>query len=154
AILAAATAVLNGVDPRGAFTSAGGTGDLFTSTVPSGGALATDSVKAIVFDPRLTALAILGRAHTGTVAAALDSTRPFPAPVLAGSVVDPGVAGSLAILFPPGSGTIPQITLQRKRGSQLVTIGIAASAVPGVEGARLVDIKGRDQVTGPQIGYG
>jgi hypothetical protein len=154
AVLAAAGAVLDGVDPQGAFTSKGGAGDLVTATVPAGGALSTDKLKVVVFDPRVTAIAVLGRDRNVAVAAALDPSRPFQAPVLAGAVVDPGVAGSLAVLYPPGAGTIPQISLQRKRGSQLVTIGTAATAVPGVDGATLIEIKGRDEVTGPQIGYG
>lgn len=154
AVLAAAGAVLDGVDPQAAFTSKGGAGDLITATVPAGGALSTDKMKVVVFDPRVTAIAVLGRDRDVAVAAAFDPSRPFQAPVLAGAVVDPGVAGSLAVLYPPAAGTIPQISLQRKRGRQLVTIGTAATAVPGVEGAILLEIKGRDQVTGPQIGYG
>ena len=155
AVLATAGAVLDGVrDPQGVFTSAGGSGDLITATAPSGGALSNDKLKIVVFDPRLTSIAVLVRDRTVAVAAALDPARSFPAPVLAGAVVDPGVAGSLAILFPPGSGTIPQMTLQRYRGRQLVSIEIAATATPGVEGATLVALKGRDRVTGPQIGYG
>jgi hypothetical protein len=94
------------------------------------------------------------RAGKVAVAGALDPNKPFPAPILAGAIVDPAVVGSMAVLYPPGAGTIPQITVQRMRGPQLVTIGIAATAVPGLEGAVLVEIKGRDQVTGPQIGYG
>jgi hypothetical protein len=154
AVLAAAGAVLGGGDPQGAFTSAGGTGDLVTATVPAGEALSNDKLKVVVFDPRVTAIAVLGRDRVVAVAAALDPRRPFQGPVLAGAVVDPGVPGSLAVLVPPGSGTIPQISLQRYRGRQLVTIDIAATATPGVEGAILVALKGRDQVTGPQVGYG
>jgi hypothetical protein len=154
AVRAAAGAVLGGGDPQGAFTSNGGTGNLITATVPAGGALSTAKLKVVVFDPRLTAIAVLGRDSTVAVAAALDPGRPFKAPVLAGAVVDPGVAGSLAVLFPPGSGTIPRISLQRNRGAQLVSIEIAATATPGVEGAILVALKGRDRITGPQVGYG
>jgi hypothetical protein len=154
AVLAAAGAVLDGRDPGTTFRPLGGTGKLITATVPAGGALSNNNLKAVVFDPRVTAIAVIGRDRRVAVAAALDAGRPFVAPVLAGAVVDPGVAGSLAILFPPASQTIPQILLQRHRGRQLVTIGIAATAVPGVEGAVLVALKGRDRITGPQIGYG
>jgi hypothetical protein len=154
AVLAAARAVLDGGDPRGAFTSSGGTGDLVTTTVLAGGALLTNELRVVVFDPRVTAISVLGRGRRVTVAAALDPSRPFQAPVLAGAVVDPGVAGSLAVLFPPGTGTIPQISLQRYRGRQLTTPAISAKAVPGVEGAVLISLKGRDGVLGPQLGYG
>jgi len=154
AVLAAAGAVLGGADPKGPFTSLGGSGELITATVPAGAALSTSQLKVVVFDPRVTAIAVLGRGDFVAVAAAIDPTLPFKAPVLAGAVMDPGVAGSLAVLFPPGAGTIPKMLLQRHRGSQLVSIGIAATAAPGVEGAVLVEIKGRDQITGPQVGYG
>ena len=154
AVLAAAGAVLDGRDPGTTFRALGGAGKLITATVPASGALSNNNFKVVVFDPRATAIAVLGRDRRVTVAAALDPGRPFAAPVLAGAVVDPGVAGSLAVLFPPGSRTIPEIVLQRYRGRQLVTIGIAATAVQGVEGAVLVAIKGRDRITGPQIGYG
>ena len=155
AVLAAAGAVLDGTrDAQGIFQSSGGSGELITAKAPSGGALSTDRMKAVVFDPRVTAFAVLVRDRTVAVAAALDPNRPFPAPVLAGALIDPGVAGSLAVLFPPSSGTIPQITLQRYRGRQLTTPEVAATAEPGVEGAILVLLKGRDRVTGPQIGYG
>jgi hypothetical protein len=121
---------------------------------PAGNALSTAQLKRIVFDPRVTALAVLRQGDKVAAAATLDPHRPFRAPVLAGAVVDPGVAGSLAVLFPPGGGTIPQIALQRYRGPELVTIGIAATAVPGLDGAVLVQLKGQDRITGPQIGYG
>src|SRR5262249_8072758 len=151
---AAATAVLDGSDVGGAFAMKGGTGDLFTGTVPSGGALSNDKLKIVVFDPRVTGLAVLGRGRNVAVAATVDPHKPSQAPVLAGSVVDPAVAGSLAVLFPPGGGTIPQMSLQRDQGNQLVTIGITATAGPGVDGAILVSLKGQDRITGPQIGYG
>src|SRR4051812_33307294 len=154
AVLAAAGAVLDGGSAPDAVAAAGGTGDLVTTVAPAGGALSTDKVKVVVFDPRVTAIAVLVRDRRVVVAAALDRGRPFQAPALAGALVDPGVAGSLAVLFPPGSGTIPQISLQRYRGRQLTTPAIAATASPGVEGAILVELKGRDGVTGPQIGYG
>jgi hypothetical protein len=154
AVQAAAAAVLSGGDAQAAFSSRGGTGHLVTATAPAGGALQTAKLKVVVFDPRLTAIAVLGRGGNVAVAAALDPARPFAAPVLAGAVVDPGIAGSLAVLFPPASGTIPQISLQRRRGGQLVTIEIAATAAPGLEGAILVQLKGRDRITGPQVGYG
>ena len=153
AVRAAAGAVLDGGDAQRAFTSSGGSGDLVTATVPAGGALATAKLKAVVFDPRLTAISVVGRDRSVAVAAALDPSFPFVEPVLAGAVVDPGVAGSLAVLFPPRSGTIPQITLQRHRGGQLITIELAATATPGLEGAILVGLEGRDRFTGPQIGY-
>jgi hypothetical protein len=154
AVSAAVGAMLAGAAPQGAFTSNRGTGELVTVTAPAGGALSTAQMKAVVFDPRVTAIAVQSRSGTVAVAAALDPGRPFRAPVLAGAVVDPGIAGSLAVLFPPASGTIPRISLQRHRGGQLVTIEIAATAGPGVDGAILVSLKGRDRVTGPQIGYG
>jgi hypothetical protein len=154
AVRAAAGAVLEGGDPQRAFTSEGGTGDLITAKVPAGGALSTAKLKAVVFDPRVTAIAVLGRDRNVAVAAAFDLGRPFRAPVLAGAVVDPGVAGSLAVLVPPGSGTIPAISLQRYRGGQLVSIEVAATADTGVKGAILVALKGRDRITGPQVGYG
>jgi hypothetical protein len=154
AVRAAAGAVLERGDPQGAFTSEGGTGDLITATVPAGGALSTAKLKAVVFDPRVTAIAVLGRDRNVAVAATLDPARPFRAPVLAGAVADPGVAGSLAVLFPPAFGTIPQISLQQKRGGTVVTIALAATAAPGVEGAILVGLRGRDRITGPQLGYG
>jgi hypothetical protein len=154
AVQAAAGAVLDGGNAQGAFTSEGGTGDLITATAPAGGALSTDKLKAVVFDPRVTAIAALVRDRRVAVAAALDPSRPFHAPVLAGAVVDPGVAGSLAVLFPPAAGTVPQISLERYRGRQLTTPAIAATATAGAEGAILVALKGRDGVTGPQIGYG
>jgi hypothetical protein len=154
AVLAAAGSVLDGADAQRTFLTNGGIGDLVTATAPAGGALSSDKLKVAVFDPRISAIAVLGRGTTVAVAAALDPTRAFPKPVLAGAVVDPAVVGSLAVLFPPASGTIPQILLQRKRGSQLVTIGIAATAAPAAEGAILVELKGVDRITGPQIGYG
>jgi hypothetical protein len=154
AVRAAAVAVLDGGNPQAAFTANGGTGNVITATVPAGGALSTAKLKIVVFDPRVTAIAVLGRDKRVAVAATLDPRRSFQAPVLAGAVVDPAVAGSLAVLFPPGSGTIPAIALQRHRGGQLVTIEIAATASPGLEGAILVALKGRDRITGPQIGYG
>jgi hypothetical protein len=153
AVRAAAAAVLDGGDPQGAFKSRGGTGDLITATVQAGGALSTARMKAVVFDPRVTAIAVLGRDRSIAVAAALDPTRPFGAPVLAGAVIDPGVAGSLAVLVPPAAGTIPQISLQRNRGGQVITVDLAATAVPGVEGAIVVGLTPRDRFTGPQIGY-
>jgi hypothetical protein len=153
-VLAAAGAVLSGVDPNGPFKAAGGTGNLVTAAAQSGGALSTANLKVVVFDPRVTAIAVLGRGDNVAVAAAFNPALPFPAPVLAGQDVDPAVIGSLAVLIPPGYGTIPQMTLQRYRGSQLVSIGIAATAQAATEGAVLVQIKGVDRVTGPQIGYG
>jgi hypothetical protein len=153
-VLAAARAVLDGGNTQAAFASNGGTGDLITATSPAGEALSTAPMQAVVFDPRLTAVAVLGRGRNVAVAAALDSSLPFPAPVLAGAVIDPGVVGSLAVLFPPRSGTIPQISLHRKRGAQSIAIGLSASAYPGAEGAVLVALQGQDRVTGPQIGYG
>jgi hypothetical protein len=154
AVRAAAGAELEGADVQAEFEGAGGAGDLVTATVPAGGALSTPALKSIVFDPRVTAIAVLGRARKVAVAATYDRDRPFRAPVLAGAVVDPGIAGSLAVLFPPAYGTIPQISLQQKRGGTLVTLGIAATATPGVAGAILVGLKGRDRITGPQLGYG
>jgi hypothetical protein len=155
AVLAAAGVVLDGgKNAQGVFTSEGGSGDLITATAPAGGALSTDKLKVVVFDPRVTAIAVLVRDRRVAVAAALDPNRPFQAPVLAGAIVDPAVAGSLAVLFPPAAGTIPQISLQRYRGRQLTTPAVAATATAGVEGAILVALKGRDQVTGPQLGYG
>jgi hypothetical protein len=154
AVRAAARAVLEGGDPQEAFTSEGGTGDLITAKVPAGGALSTAELKEVVFDPRVTAIAVQGRDRNVAVAAALDPGRPFRAPVLAGAVVDPGVAGSLAVLVPPESGTIPEISLQRYRGGQLVSIEVAATAAPGAKGAILVGLEPRDRVTGPQVGYG
>jgi hypothetical protein len=154
AVRAAAAALLGGRDAQAAFSAAGGTGSIVTARVPSGSALAAAQVKSAVFDPRVTALAVLRRANTVAVAAALDPQRPFRSPVLAGAVADPGVAGSLAVLFPPGGGTIPAISLQQNRSGDLVTIEVAATAVPGAQGAILVQLKGRDRITGPQLGYG
>ena len=154
AVRAAAGALLGGQDAQAAFASAGGTGSLVTARVPAGSALAAAQVKSAVFDPRATSLAVLRRDRTVAVAAALDPRRPFRSPVLAGAVADPGVAGSLAVLFPPGSGTIPAISLQQNRSGDLVTIEVAATAVPGAQGAILVQLKGRDRITGPQLGYG
>jgi hypothetical protein len=153
-VRAAAAALLGGQDPQAAFASAGGSGSLVAAKVPAGSALAAPQVKSAVFDPRVTSLAVLGRGTTVAVAAALDPQRPFKTPILAGAVVDPGVAGSLAVLFPPRSGTIPAISLQQNRGGDLVTIEVAATAVPGAAGAILVQLKGRDRITGPQLGYG
>jgi hypothetical protein len=154
AVRAAASAVLGGQDAQAAFSSAGGTGALATARALAGAALAAAQVKRAVFDPRVTALVVLRRDQTIAVAAALDPGLPFAAPVLAGAIVDPGVAGSLAVLFPPGSGTIPAISLQQDRSGDQVTIDVAATAVPGSQGAVLVQLKGRDRVTGPQLGYG
>ena len=153
AVLSAAGAVFNGGDAKALFTSLGGTGDLITAAVPAGEALSTATLKSVVFDPRLTAMAVLGRNGTVVVAAALDPGLPFKTPVLAGAQVDPAVSGSLAVLFPPAGGTIPQIVLQRYRGSQLVTINTAATATPGVNGSIVVALTPRDLLTGPQIGY-
>src|SRR3954447_24655496 len=153
AVLAAAGAVLNGGDTKAVFASLGGKGDLVTAAVPAGEALATATLKGVVFDPRVTAIAVLGRDRAVVVAAALDPGLPFRTPVLAGAVVDPGVSGSLAVLFPPAGGTIPQIVLQRYRGSQSITINTAATANPGVEGSIVVALRPRDLLTGPQIGY-
>jgi hypothetical protein len=111
-------------------------------------------MQAVVFDPRMTAMAVVGNGKSVAIAAAFDPSKPFKGPVLAGAEVDPGIAGSLAVLFPPNSGVIPPITLQRYRGGELVSIGIVATAVPAVKGAILVQLKGLDRITGPQIGYG
>ncbi len=154
AVRAAAGAVLEGGNPQSAFTSEGGTGDLITAKAPAGEALSTAQFKVVVFDPRVTAIAVLGRDRNVAVAAAFDPGRPFRAPVLAGAVVDPGVAGSLAVLMPPGSGTIPEMLLQRNRGDQLISIEVVATAAPGVKGAILVALAPRDRITGPQVGYG
>jgi len=154
AVRAAAAALLGGQNAQSAFSAAGGSGSLLTAKVPAGSVLAAAQVKSAVFDPRVTSLAVLRRDQTVAVAAALDPQRPFKTPVLAGAVVDPGVAGSLAVLFPPGSGTIPAISLQQNRSGDLVTIEVAATAVPGAQGAILVQLKGRDRITGPQLGYG
>ena len=153
AVQAAAGAVLDGGDPQGAFTSRGGTGRLVTAKVPAGGALSTAELKVVVFDPRLTAIAVLGRDRSVAVAAVLDPGRPFQAPVVAGALFDPATAGSLAVLFPPATAAIPSITLSRYRGGQLITIELAGTAGPGLEGAVLVGLRGRDRLTGPQIGY-
>jgi hypothetical protein len=150
----AARVVLDGGDPQQAFAQLGGTGHLVTATVPAGGALSNAKLKVILFDPRVTAIGLVGRDGRVGVAAVLDPGGSFPTPILAGAVFDPGIPGSLAVLFPPGSGTIPAISLQRYRGSQLCTIELAATAAPGLEGAILVGLKGRDRVTGPQVGYG
>lgn len=154
AVQAAASAVLAGTNAQAAFSGAGGTGILVTATAPSGLALQNDKLKTVVFDPRLTTIAVLGLGKKVATAAVLDPNRPFAAPVLAGKLADPGVVGSIALLFPPASGTIPKIKLQRYRGKQLVTIGIVAKAIAGAYGAILVALKGKDQITGPQIGYG
>jgi hypothetical protein len=137
-VRAAAAAVLAGQNAQAAFSAAGGSGSLLTAKVPAGSALAAAQVKSPVFDPRVTSLAVLRKDQAVAVAAALDPQRPFKAPVLAGAVVDPGVAGSLAVLFPPGGGTIPGISLQQNRSGDLVTIDVAATAVPGAQGAILV----------------
>ena len=154
-VVGAANALLAGRDPQAAFSSAGGTGVLVTAVAPKGSALSTPQLKRIVFDPRVTAIA--GSAANGNVvvAGALDTTLPFTRPVLAGVTVDPAVAGSIALLFPPGTATIPNVTLTERRGSgTTVTLGIVATATEGLAGAILVQIKGRDRVTGPQMGYG
>jgi hypothetical protein len=153
AVRAAAGAELGGGDVQAAFDAAGGGGDFVTATVPAGGALSTPALKSIVFDPRVTAIAVLGRARKVSVAATYDRDRPFRAPILAGAVVDPGIAGSLAVLFPPAYGTIPRISLRQRRGGAVVDIGVAATATPGVADAILVGLKGRDRITGPQLGY-
>jgi hypothetical protein len=153
-VRAAAAALLSGQNAQTAYASAGGSGSLATARVAAGSALAAPQVKSVVFEPRVASIAVLRREGTVAVAAALDPQRPFKSPVLAGAVVDPGVAGSLAVLFPPGSGTIPAISLQQNRGGDLVTIDVAATAVPGTQGAILVQLKGRDRITGPQLGYG
>jgi hypothetical protein len=154
AVRAAASALLGAGNAQGAFASSGGTGTLITATVPAGDVLATAQVKSAVFDPRVSAIAVLRRAQTVAVAAALDPRRPFRTPVLAGAVVDPGVAGSLAVLVPPADGTIPPISLQQDRGGELVTIDLAATAVRADQGALLVQLKGRDRISGPRLGYG
>jgi hypothetical protein len=154
AVVAAANAMLYGGNPQSAFTANGGTGTLVTATVPKGAALANDKLKVAVFDPRLTALAVFGLGDRVVAAAALNPSLPFSAPVLAGKLVYPGVAGSIAVLVPPGSGTIPKISLERDRGKQLVTIGTVATGIAGANGAVLIALKGQDQITGPQIGYG
>ena len=153
-VRAAADAALGRGDAQSAFTSNGGTGRLAIATVPAGGILSTPQVKAAVFDPRVTAISVLRRAQTVAVAASLDPQRPFPAPVLAGALVDPGVTGSLAVLFPPASGTIPAISLEQNRSGERVTIEVAATGVAAIDGASLVQLKGRDRITGPQLGYG
>ena len=154
AVRAAGVALLDGRSAQAAFASSGGAGTLVTATAPAGETLSTAQVKAAVFDPRVTAIAALRRAQTVAVAAAFDPQRPFPRPVVAGALVDPAVAGSLAVLFPPPGGTIPAISLQQNRSGEVITIDIAATAVPGAQGAILVQLKGRDRITGPQLGYG
>jgi hypothetical protein len=88
------------------------------------------------------------------VAATLDESLPFTRPVLAGATADPAVAGSIALLFPPETETIPRVTLTERRGDTTVSPGVVATATEGLAGAILVQLKGRDRVTGPQIGYG
>ena len=122
--------------------------------VPAGSALSTADLKRIVFDPRVSALAGARVGRKVAVAGVLDATLPFTRPVLAGATADPAVAGSIALLFPPGTETIPNVTLSERRGGTMVSPGIAATAIEGLGGAILVQIKGRDRVTGPQIGYG
>jgi hypothetical protein len=107
-----------------------------------------------VFDARLTGLAVIGEGDKVAAAGALNPSLPFSAPVLAGKLAYPGIAGSIAVLVPPGSGTIPKITLQRHRGKQLVKTKTVATAVAGENGAILVELKGEDRITGPQLGYG
>jgi hypothetical protein len=154
AVRAAAGALLGAGNAQGAFASSGGAGTLITATVPAGDTLATAQMKSAVFDPRVSAITVLRRAQTVALAAALDPQRPFRTPVLAGAVVDPGVAGSLAVLVPPAGGTIPGISLQQDRGGDLVTIDVEATAVQADQGALLVQLKGRDRITGPRLGYG
>jgi len=154
-VAAAAKALLGGQDPQAAFSAAGGTGGLVTAAAPRGSALSTPQLKRIVFDPRVTAIAGSTGSGEVVVAGALDTTLPFTRPVLAGVTVDPAVAGSIALLFPPGTATIPNVTLTERRGAgTTVTLGIVATATEGLAGAILVQIKGRDRVTGPQMGYG
>jgi hypothetical protein len=154
AVSAAAAALLKGKDAKAAFSAEGGAGELATAVVPAGSALSTAQLKRIVFDPRVRALA--GSRGGGRVAVAgeLDTTLPFTRPVLAGATADPAVAGSIALLFPPGTATIPKVTLTERRGGTTVTLGIVATASEGLAGAILVQLKGHDRVTGPQIGYG
>jgi hypothetical protein len=153
-VLAAAGAALGRGDARSAFASRGGTGTLVTATVSVAGALSSPQVKAAVFDPRVTAISVLRRRQTVAVAASLDVQQPFQAPVLAGAVADPGVAGSLAVLFPPESGAIPAISLEQNRSGERVRIEIAATRVAASQGASLVELRARDRITGPQLGYG
>jgi hypothetical protein len=154
AVTAAAAALLKGKDPGTAFSDAGGSGDLVAAIVPAGSALSTAELKRIVFDPRVTALAGSRAGRKVAVAGTLDETLPFARPVLAGATVDPGIAGSIALLFPPGTETIPRVVLTERRGGATVSPGVVATATQGLAGAILVQLKGRDRVTGPQIGYG
>jgi len=155
AVNAAADALLAGKDAQAAFAAQGGKGKLVTALAPAGSALSTAQLERIVFDPRLSALAGQSGAGKVAVAAVLDSGLPFARPQLAGKTVDPAIAGSIALLFPPGTATIPQVTLRERRGDgTTVTLGIVATASEGLDGAILVQLKGRDRVTGPQLGYG
>jgi hypothetical protein len=155
AVNAAAEALLAGKDAKAAFAALGGVGELVTAVVPAGSALSTTQLERLVFDPRLSALAGHSGAGKVAVAAVLDPALPFARPQLAGKTVDPAVAGSIALLFPPGTATIPQVTLRERRGDgTTVTLGIVATASEGLHGAILVQLKGRDRVTGPQMGYG
>jgi hypothetical protein len=154
AVSAAVAAAAKGEDAKDAFAAAGGTSELVTAVVPAGSALSTPQLKRIVFDPRVTALAGSRVGRKVAVAGALDPTLTFRKTVLAGATVDPAIAGSIALLFPPGTATIPNVTLTERRGDTTVSLGIAATATEGLEGAILVQLKGRDRVTGPQLGYG
>ena len=154
AVSAAAGALLKGKDAEKAFADAGGAGELATAVVPAGSALSTAELKRIVFDPRVSALTGSRAGGKVAVAGELDTTLPFTRPVLGGATADPAVAGSIALLFPPGTATIPKVTLTERRGGTTVTLGIVATATEGLEDAILVQLKGRDRVTGPQIGYG
>jgi hypothetical protein len=155
AVTAAATALAKGAEPGAAFAAAGGTGELQTATAPAGSALSTGQIKRIVFDPRVNSLASARVGGKVAVAGTVDESLPFAHPVLAGAVADPAIAGSMALLFPPKTKTIPNVVLTEQRGGGVtVTIGIVATATEGLDGAILVQLKGRDRVTGPQIGYG
>jgi hypothetical protein len=155
AVDAAAGALLKGKNPRAAFAAAGGSGELATAVAPAGSALSTAQLKRIVFDPRVKHMAGSTAGDRVAVAGTLDPTAPFTRPVLAGETVDPAIAGSIALLFPPKTATIPNLTLTEERGGGVtVALGIVATASQGLDGAILVQIKGRDRVIGPQLGYG
>jgi hypothetical protein len=155
AVAAAATALAKGQEPGAAFASAGGSGELQAAIAPAGSALSTGQLKRVVFDPRVNALAGVRVGGKVAVAATIDRSLPFTQPVLAGAVADPAIAGSIALIFPPSTKTIPKVVLTEQRGGGVtVTIGIVATATEGLAGAILVQLKGRDRVTGPQIGYG
>ena len=107
-----------------------------------------------MFDPRATALAVLRRDGTVAVAAALDPHDPSGrrssrarSPTRASPVRSRSCSRRR-------SGTIPAISLSRTEAATWSRSGSRPPPCPESKGRSWSQLKGRDRITGPQLGYG